>query len=1149
MVVSPSLIKGHERKDESITSAHIVVIVDQPQAPEFLDFAAQWVNAGVLEPALWVRTDWLELPSEGFTDPVGVVLSRGESPVETRVSLLEALAREPHDHILVSVIAPQTDSIPDGTWSARVEGLLTALTASRPHSRSLGNTSSRATELRVLNLVFPPAAGHNPGIRAALLRSAVVDVENLVVNPEDRPTPISLDTIPRPGTPRWASHVLSSTATIAGLWSSMATSPVVPDANWIGGNVRVVRTFARVVLTHPLVAQVAESTKDILVGDACPTLMAGVQIHPQPMEPMSESLLALRSDQYAESLLETSGLGYFPMEDFEPPSIRKRGFAEGVREFVSFAGDKLAALPKWATRSIIEKFNRSATQNLFGDDSRVVVDARQDLSMRTDDPKLIDAWDFVARQRDNLKKVLEVATEPPEESDDPTPWIALHEAIGLLADAKGNARYEPLTSDHGNVLVAASLDDVIPHPDDEFTIDAQCDALLGGDGTSRQVSWMDVEGAARLDDLLGSVLTRVRLRVMELQGAYLRTERDFFDSQERYLDARFGAEDAAARDARESRIAAADDVFRDGSSEPSGESASLAAHDEVKGAAVGPTVTEDGLDEAWTAEGGSLQGEGHSEVEADDALNESKTQDGEVEVEDAVYADVDFTWPTHPFESPLDEVIAQPDDLSLLWEDATEAALKELRERRLRGALSDVAAAERDRVHSAEEELKILERTHRELSRWVERRASSFVGRVLGRIEAEGQRMNALEESVLGAARASEPEIGARSSDLQRAYVRAVLVGLAVAAGIALVLIAINLVAGFLTRNQTIPVFSGFPWWVIALTFVTGVLLALLLPLLSYFQAWTRERVKAEDARAELEYQTRLVTHVRKERVRLARLHMQVPQRVRCLGLWWHYWDSSRGNGTPSLTPGVPGSEALPHHLRWAVSDWTHSSVFRRIRDAVLKGVVRAGYRSSLIENAASRYCRETGLGSALTVNELARMRSAEAVALVSAWSDDQASRSQSAADLERSLAQKAQELNKDSRDVTPRVKILNPDPIAGLTIETDLLEDPHAGETSTNEFLLEISGDAAEMGHRIWNYGIGVQDFRSYFAGPGRLRDALASTVTFVDVEATKVCSSEVSVRLDITDQIAATYLRCQEPTDQDAVDDDHEGDDPVTD
>jgi hypothetical protein len=53
-------------------------------------------------------------------------------------------------------------------------------------------------------------------------------------------------------------------------------------------------------------------------------------------------------------------------------------------------------------------------------------------------------------------------------------------------------------------------------------------------------------------------------------------------------------------------------------------------------------------------------------------------------------------------------------------------------------------------------------------------------------------------------------------------------------------------------------------------------------------------------------------------------------------------------------------------------------------------------------------------------------------------------------------------------------------------------------------------------------------------------LRDLLPTTVLFVDVEASKVCSSEVSVRLDITEQVSAMKLRCivpaEEPEDEDS-------------
>jgi hypothetical protein len=1117
-----------------VTSAHVVVISEQPQASDILDVASQWVNAGVLEPAVWVLSEWLADDAAGLSNPVGVVLARGESPVARQVSVLEALAREPHDHIVVTVIAPPTDFLPDPRWTARVEHLLTTLAAARPHSRNLGVESSRGTQVRVLNLIFPPADSGNPGLNAALLRSAVVDVENLVINPEDRPTPVSMDTIPRPGTPRWAAHIVSATSTIAGLWSSMATSPVVPDANWIVGNVRVVRTFARVVLTHPLISQVATSTKDVLLGDTCPVEVTGVQLHPEPLHPMSEAQLAHFSQHYADWLVQTSPIGYVAIEAFEPPSVRKRGFIESLRAFGSFAGDKLAALPRWASRQVLNIFNAKATKNIYGDDGLISVDARKDLNLRADDPKLIDAWDFVALQRAELNAAISAPTEPPEESDDPTPWIKLHEAIALFSEGRPNAEQPSLMSEHGTVQVAGSLDDVIPHPDDEFVVDPECDALLGGDGVSRQVSWLDADGAARLDGLLRTVIKTSRERVADLQSSYLHTERDFFTAQERYLEARFAEEDSAAQERRESLIAAADMIFREAAvePEPTVQSDSIdieQGSDRLSSVDSDKDISED-TDAVQRVEKDPAPDLDPSE-QVDDIDSGDEDEDEDTDEDEGDLIDMDIAWPREPFKSPLDASLARPEDLSGLFEDATAAALAAERERRLRGALSEVTSAERDRVKAAQEELKLLQRTHMELTRWVERRSASLIGRILRRIDAEGQRINALEEQVLNSARASEPEVGARSVELQRNYVSAVLKGLAIAVGIAAVLSLINGIAASIARTQDSPTFTGIPWWLVLVIFVVCLVLALLLPLVSYFQAWTREKTRAEDARAELVYQTRLVSHVRQERMRLARLHMQVPQRVRALGLWWHYWDASRGKSSPRLTPGVPGSDTLPHHLQWAVSDWTHSAVFRRIRDDLLQQHVGVGYRSSLIDTAASSYGQQSGLGDALSISALSRMRSTEALELVEDWSSDERARFQSAAALERGLAQEAQSLNKEAGQMSPRVQLLNPDPISGLVIQTDLLEDPYATELSTNDFLLGIAVDGAEMGHRLWDYGIGVQDYRSFFAGPDRLRDQLPATVAFVDVEASKVCSSEVSVRLDITDQVSATKLRCIVP------------------
>jgi hypothetical protein len=1101
MNARPSIVKGHSLKGEPTTTAHIIVVAGQTQWNDFLDQASQWVNAGVLEPAIWVPIEWLDPIADETSDPRGVAIGRDDPAERREVKVLEALAREPHDHLLVTVIAPPPDRAPDPTWRSRIESLIKALDAARPRSRDIDGTPSRGTDLRALNLIFSAADSGNSALRDVLLNSERLSVENLVVNPEDRPTPIAVDTIPRPGTARWVPHVVSSAATISGLWSSMATSPVQPDAQWIVGNVRVVRTFARVVLTYPLVSQVAESAKELLVGDTLPCAEPGVQILPAPMEPMSDAQLHSYFDFYCEWLLKEAGLGYRPTHDFQPPSERRRGFLESLGHFMRFAGDKLTSLPRWLGQAFMGLVNRKATQDLYGQGSGVVVDVRLDLNVRTNDPQLVEAWDFVALQRAELLAALDAPTAPPEESDDPAPWMAIHNGIALFVEGRGNVQHATITNDQGSVLVAARLDDVIPPAGDAFTIDAACDRLLGGDGTARQVSWMDVDGARRLEELIDAILDEVHARVGDLEGTYLATEADFFASQATYLQARHRAEDDEAKRTREIRIAAADLVA------PGAHPTHVDALDHDV-----PSERDPGGAEQPTGVDG-FAGEGDADDDDDFEEDEELTPP----------VNVDFAWRPSPFESPLDAVIAQAADLEDLTRVAAESAEKQEREGRLRSALSDVAAAEQDRVQAARKELEILQRTHTSLGKWIERRSSSLVGKLLYKLDEESRTMKAKEEEVLVAARESEPEIGQRSAELRQRYVLATRNGILIALVLGLI---VTIVKSFFLPDM--------PWWLVATIFIAVLLIAVLGPLVPYFQSWTREMFRAEDARAKLVYQTGLVRHVRSERVRLAQLHMQVPQRIESLGLWWHYWDDPDGSKGPGDTPTLPGLDALPHHLRWARSDWTHSTVFRRLRDDVLASNLRIGYRSALVGEAAKAYGRDLGVEDALSMESLVRMRSTEGLSLVRDWVEDERLRRASNLDLGRRLANEAQAMNRRPDQATARVEVLNSDPLEGLDMATDLLDDPASHELSTNDFLLEIAVPAGEMGHRVWDFGIGVQPFESFFAGPVRLQGFLPNSVTFVDVEATKVCSSEVSVRLDITGQVDASMLRSDRPDDE---------------
>ena len=1117
MTRTPSIVKGHSLRGEPVATTHIVVVVDERGEDEILALVAEWVSSGVLEPALWVPASWLTSGSEVHSDPSGWVFGRGHEHDRRKVSILEALAREPHTNVIITILNSLADAH-DESLLARINGLIRSVGTARPQERVIENQPLPGTEIRVLNLMFPAGGEGVHGIGERLMRSDLIDVENLVVNPEDRPTPASFDVLPRRGTPRWVPFMVSTTASVSGLWSSLASSPVVPDATWVQGNVRLVRSFARVVLTHPLLVEVAGSTSESLLADRSPLDAPGVILSPAQLAPLGQSVLTKRLDEYAAWLMDSSGLGYREMDPFIPPSRVERGFLEGVREFSSFAGDRLRALPRWIGATGISAFNLRATNKLYGEDALVSVDVRIDLNRRRDDARLVEAWDLVAQERLRLEAILDAPTDPPEESEDPRPWIALHEGVAFFAEGKANDIHDALRTDAGVPQMAARLDDVIPPPDDRFTVDRVCDELLGGDGTGRQVSWMDIDGAERLSNLLQKLASAKRQRLDDLRSAYLETEADFFSSQERFVDARFRDEDLAAKVLREERIARADGVDLDGTQDvharvedapPQVEDAPEPVMDSDE--STGQDTSDHDAPEGWDVS------DEHEDLGLDDATDHDETDDDHDAGDDEPHFGGD------PFESPLDKVIASSGDLVSLRGIAREAEVNAQRERRLRGAMSDVTAYEMDRIRQTEEELRVIERTHGELSRWIERRTTSFVGRVLDKVSRTSQSLDQRERQILDSARQAIPDYGPTSVELQRRFVTAVMRGLALT-------LLIGLTAGLLNARAHAPGgifgFSGVPWWLFVTVLVVVFILVVLGPLITYFQAWTRERVRAQDARAELQYQCNLVSHVRTERLRLAQLYTQMPHRIRALALWWHYWRAKTDSALAGETPTLPSTSDLPFHLRWASVNWSSSPIFRRMLDDLLSSHVRPGYRSEFIEQAADSYEVSSGRGGVLEVAGLAGMRSADALAVVSDWVADEETRRRAKESLERKLAQETQEMNRKPGQDAPHVDLLSVDPLQGMEIETNLVGDVTERDLSMDEFLLEIGGDANEMGYRLWSAGVGVQPFTSLFAGPERLTGRIAQSVSFVHVESSKLCSSEVAVRLDITGQVSAGML-----------------------
>lgn len=1135
MTAVPSIVKGHSFEGAHLTTTHIFVVADEEYEGDVLQVVREWVSAGVLEPALWMPSSWLDTEGDGIPDPEVLVFGRGSEPEDRRVSLLEALAREPHTEVIVTVIN-SVETGEKGQLQERVTSLIKTLVYALPQARTIGLEEVPGTKVRVINVMFVSGGSVPPGIKDHVLSSEFATIESFVINPEDRPTPDSVDVIPRRESDRWPSFLVSTAATVSGCWSSLASPLIERDATWVDGNVRVLRTFARVVLIHPLLAETAESTRRLLLGNDCAAAAPDIQADSPRLAILSGQELRTQTGYYVDWLFDESGLGYRPIEEFTPPSRRKRGLFESMRDFGGFAKDRLGALPRWIIEMRLSAFNEDATRVIYGKKAEIDIEVRRDLNRGVDDPVLVDAWDFVAEEQRNLQAILDAPTDPPEESDNPEPWLALNRGIALFAEGSGN-EHDWMQTSSGIPLVAERLSDVIPPPDDEFTIDAECDALLGGDGTGQQVSWLDMEGATRLDGLLQRLAAAKRRRMQELRQSYLETESDFFSTLEGFMEARFAHEDMIAQNKREERIAAVDFIVPDAADqsieiEAQRRNSDLLAVQNVEpqpGIANWESVEESVESRilVWYPHGfAHLAPDPGSNLDSPidpgnrDETNNASEQDEFVQIvpEQADEGLVD------PFASPLDQHIARPEDLGRLRRSLSEAEESAMRAQRLRLAMNDVSADEADRLQQAEHDLQVLERTQGELGRWMEGRSESLVGRVLHKVRQTSYEMDALVFRVTESAQQAAPEFGKRSLELQRRFVASIIRGVS----LTLLIVGLLYLLNRLVASQGwIPGFTGIAWWWFVIALVVVLFFVFLIPLVSYFQDWTRERLRATDSLAHLRYQTQLVTHVKTERLRLAQLHMQVPQRIRALSCWWHFWNSDDEGQLSRALPDIPGCERLPFHLRWATSNWTHSQAFRQLQTELISRSAVPGYRSRLVTQACEEWSGSAGRKVPLTIETLARIRSSDALSLVEDWRNDPSARALATEGLEREIARQAQELTQSSIASAPHVDVLNPDPLGGMNIETDLLVDTSARLTPTDEFLLEVATDAAEMGNRIWAAAVDIPKFESYFAGPRRLEERLAESVTYVDAESSKVCSSEVAVRVDITHQIQIQQIR----------------------
>jgi len=532
-------------------AAQVVLLPGGPVGNALLDVVESWTHEGLLDRVFWVPA---HMVLEHHSMPARIsayVFGRNADGLRERreIPLLATLGRESLDELVVTSVRWLTGDAEDRDFvSQSAQRMLIALRDAMPLPRQVGEVAVGGTRVRSLNLIFAATRVSSDEIAALVSRDWE---ENVLVSPEDRQRPNAADRFTdSDDIHTWAGFVAASTSTLAGLWTGFSTSPVPPSATAEAAvqrpQVRVARTFTRAVVSGGFSVDLAKSVATALAEPKTPLTdpLVASQI---------ESLVALDGQQAetaighaVEALLrsDSEALRYRGLEELPQPQPLKVGFFRSLRDFFVFSWDKLASVPRWAWAWVAEKLGRSTEKQLYGTSDEVIVDARSDLRIFSEDPDLLDTAMAIHSLQTQVETALRQPPLPVTRRPLPTLWSSLRATVFVLVDGgSDHSDLKPVMQD-GRVAIVPDVGMVIPAPWDTWQLPQEVTELFTGDGTNETtVTWTELPEARELLAHLEERTSDLKEREAELEIKYRRTrselitaERDFVEAKQLFED-------------------------------------------------------------------------------------------------------------------------------------------------------------------------------------------------------------------------------------------------------------------------------------------------------------------------------------------------------------------------------------------------------------------------------------------------------------------------------------------------------------------------------------------------------------------------------------------------------------------------------------
>lgn len=474
--------------------ASVVLLPAGALGGAIFQLAIEWTSHHLLTPAIYVKIE------EQREESLGNFETHGPVPIkahvvgrngEVEVSLVDELTR--NDLVLLRIGAcrlVEESAAYHEKQDRLIDRIRLQIRNSAPRLES-NNEITVGTKVMLLNLISGPTM-RNGGSTKHLL-----ELEwdaNIIISPEDRPTPSGFDSFTSDTEVKFPGFLLSNIASTLGLWtgvnkSILELSEIEKSTTY--DKVLVQRTFARIVKTDGVAIKMAAASLKQIEESGNPIADATFVL--KGKERIKDQDLATEIESLVKSTLEADDRALtFKLEPFAGvDNVTKVKFLKGVQMFFSFLFQKLISLPRNFIESIIEIFNRKSTEILFGADSGYEIGVERDLEKlglnRKDNQDLIKIREVKTFVQGKLG---EMGLTPNYRADHPGLWKTQRDFVIDILDGT-------LKTNQGKVL--ADTEKLIPKYGNFWEVPT---FVLDPDEDPQQLQstldWLDADAALKL---------------------------------------------------------------------------------------------------------------------------------------------------------------------------------------------------------------------------------------------------------------------------------------------------------------------------------------------------------------------------------------------------------------------------------------------------------------------------------------------------------------------------------------------------------------------------------------------------------------------------------------------------------------------------